>query len=144
MSALPPKADIVRASRDVRFVPKADIPQSRTAESCQYVERSKLKAPVLCRGSHYESSTLREIRSIELIWGNHPAWHESKRTGLATSTGTWSVSTIHRFSCSPIPPERWLLNRCSSRRCRSIARFGITDRRLDQHSSFVSLCRPSS
>jgi len=28
MSALPPKADIDRACRDVRFVPQADIPES--------------------------------------------------------------------------------------------------------------------
>src|SRR5262249_44726905 len=48
-----------------------------------------------------------------------------------------------RASSNKILPERWLLSTCSSRRCRNIARFGITDRRLDQHSSFVSLCRPS-
>src|SRR5215471_18663771 len=29
MSALPPKADIAESDRDVRFVPKADLPMSR-------------------------------------------------------------------------------------------------------------------
>jgi hypothetical protein len=38
MSALPPKADIGTQSRDVRFVPKAEIAQRALVETCKKKE----------------------------------------------------------------------------------------------------------
>ena len=43
MSALPPKADICGATRDVRFVPKADI-ASKLVRAAQNVLRNSINA----------------------------------------------------------------------------------------------------
>jgi hypothetical protein len=69
--------------------------------------------------------------------------HSHVNTGWVVGTGTEgknSSAVARRFA--PTGPH--LFNTCSSRRRRNIAHFGITDRRLDQHSSSVSLCHPSS
>jgi hypothetical protein len=43
MSALPPKADMARYDRDVRFVPKADVARSKCEPRTQQIGRRNLQ-----------------------------------------------------------------------------------------------------